>query len=157
MEQLLKFAWSCADREAVLGQTQFTRKDANGATENLFISYWRSIECVHAYAHSPLHREAWLWWDKTLSAHKHIGFMHEVFEAPKGMWEGVYINFQPVLLGATTYLKRGGKTEAGEVNDEWVSGLLDANRGRLRTSNGRRGMTGEDTDKDKFGKNYYLD
>ena len=49
------------------------------------------------------------------------------------------------------------KTEGGEVKDEWVSGLLDANRGRLRTSNGRRGMTGEDTDRDKFGKNYYLE
>ena len=92
-----------------------------------------------------------------MSAHKHIGFMHEVFEAPRGMWEGVYINFQPVLLGATTYLKRGGKREGGEVKDEWVSGLLDANRGRLRTSNGRRGMVGEDTDRDKFGKNYYLE
>jgi hypothetical protein len=121
----------------------------------MIISYWRSLEAVHAYAHSPLHREAWLWWDKTLPAHKHIGFMHEVFEAPKGMWEGVYINFQPVLLGATTYLKRGVKTEGGKVEDEWVSGLLDANRGRLKTSNGRRGMTGSDTEVDKFGKNYY--
>lgn len=141
----------------VLGMTKFVRKDANGATENMSISYWRSIEHVHAYAHGPVHTEAWRWWDKTLSAHKHIGFMHEVFEAPKSMWEGIYINFQPTLMGATTFLKRkdANKTEAGKVSDEWVSGLLDANRGRLRTSNGRRGLTGDDADRDKFGKNYY--
>jgi hypothetical protein len=83
--------------------------------------------------------------------------MHEVFEAPRGMWEAVYINFQPTLLGATSYLKKGGKMEAGKVADEWVSPLVDANRGLMRTSNGRRGQTGEGADQDKFGTNYYLD
>ena len=71
------------------------------------------------------------------------------------MWEGIYINFQPTLLGSTTYLRKGGKLEGGEVKQEWVNGLMDANRGTLRTSNGRRGQTGKDTDQDKFGKNYY--
>ena len=72
--------------------------------------------------------------------HDHIGLMHEVFEAPRGLWEGVYINFQPVDMGATTYLKKGGKLEGGQVTDEWISPLLDANKGKLRTSNGRRGL-----------------
>jgi len=81
--------------------------------------------------------------------------MHEVFEAPKGMWEAVYINFQPTMLGATTYLKRNGALEGGKVGDEWVSGLLDANKGRLRTSVGRRGAMTREADVDKFGKNYY--
>jgi hypothetical protein len=122
------------------------------------ISYWRSIAHVHAYAHGPLHRRAWLWWDKTLKQHNHIGFMHEVFEAPKGMWEAVYINFQPTMLGATTYLKKDdGKLEGGEVNPEWVSSLLDANRGLMRTSAGRRGEKSVEADSDKFGTNYYLE
>jgi hypothetical protein len=82
--------------------------------------------------------------------------MHEVFEAPKGMYEAVYINFQPTLLGATTYLKRGDKLEGGNVPDQWVGSLLDANRGRMRTSVGRRGQKSADADKDKFGKNYYV-
>jgi hypothetical protein len=81
--------------------------------------------------------------------------MHEVFEAPKGMWETLYVNFQPTLLGATTYLRKGNKLEGGEVSDEWVSGLLDANRGLLRTNQGRRGQVHEEADRDKFGKNYY--
>ncbi|KIN00685.1 hypothetical protein OIDMADRAFT_124659, partial [Oidiodendron maius Zn] len=140
-----------------LGYTTFTKKDERGATETLMISYWRSVEHVHAYAHSPLHEKAWLWWDRSLAGHKHIGIYHEVFESPKGMWEGIYINFQPTLLGATTYLKKDGELEGGEVKHEWVSGLLDANRGRMKTSNGRRGQKGRDTDEDKFGANYYED
>lgn len=45
-----------------LGQTLFDRKDERGASEFSFISYWRSIEDLHAFAHGPLHREAWRWW-----------------------------------------------------------------------------------------------
>lgn len=66
--------------------------------------------------------------------------MHEVFEADQGMWEGVYINFQPTLLGNTTYLKKDGKLVGGEVSEEWITPLMDAGRGKLRTSMGRRGL-----------------
>jgi hypothetical protein len=66
--------------------------------------------------------------------------MHEVFEADKGMWESVYVNFQPTLLGSTTYLKKNGKLVSGEVSEEWISPLMDAARGKLRTSMGRRGL-----------------
>ena len=105
----------------------------------MFISYWRSLADVQAYAHGPKHREAWRWWEKTIKQHDAIGIMHEVYEADKGHWESVYMNFQPTGLGATTYLKRDGKMQGGSVADEWVSPLLDANRGGLRTSAGRRG------------------
>ncbi len=123
-----------------LGQTSLERTDANGAREFILVSYWRSIEDVHKYAHGPAHREAWKWWESTLKHHDYIGFMHEVYEADKGMWEGVYINFQPTLLGNTTYLKKDGKLVGGEVKEEWVSPLLDANRGALRSSARRRGL-----------------
>ena len=111
----------------VLGQTGYSRPDAHGANEVLFISYWRSVDAVHAYAHSPLHREAVRWWDSTLKQHEHIGFMHEVFEAPHSQFESLYVNLQPVAMGATTFLKRGSNLEGGKVADEWLSPLLDAN------------------------------
>ena len=120
------------------------------------ISYWRSLEDVQAYAHGPLHSKAWQWWDRTIQQHDHIGFMHEVYEADRGHWENVYINFQPVDLGATTMLRRNGKLEGGTVAPEWVSPLLDANRGKLRTSSGRRGHVNAAADRDKFGKNVYV-
>lgn len=122
-----------------LGQTGFTRKAENGANEFVMISYWRSLGDVHRYAHGETHRDAWRWWEKTIKSHNYIGFMHEVYEADKGMWEGVYINFQPTLAGVTTILKKDGKLVGGEVGDQWISPLLEA-KGELRTSNGRRGM-----------------
>ncbi|TAQ85125.1 hypothetical protein B7494_g6542 [Chlorociboria aeruginascens] len=104
-----------------LGQTGFIHQDANGANELLFLSYWRTLEDVHRYAHGPTHLEAWKWWEKTLKKHDYIGFMHEVYEADRGSWETVYINFQPTDLGATTYLKKDGKLQGGKVGSEWMA------------------------------------
>jgi hypothetical protein len=150
-----KLTYSLGWGRIVLGQTGYARPAANGATELLLISYWRSLDAVHAYAHGPLHRAAVRWWESTLKEHEHIGFMHEVFEAPRGMWESLYVNFQPTCMGATTYLRRkGGGLEGGKVTDEWVSPLLGANRGVLRTNIGRRG--GDVAENlENFGKNVY--
>lgn len=62
--------------------------------------------------------------------------MHEVFEAPAGMWESVYLNTQPTMMGATKILRRDGK----EGEKEWISPLVDASGGELRSSHGRRGL-----------------
>lgn len=87
-----------------LGQTGFTRKASNGANEFVMISYWRSIEDVHAYAYGPRHLEAWRWVEKTFPTRKrnYIGLMHEVYQVDGGMWEGVYSNFQPTLAGESS-------------------------------------------------------
>jgi hypothetical protein len=124
--------------------------------EFLIISYWHSLADVHAFAHSPTHREAWRWWESTLKEHKHIGFMHEVFEADRGMWESVYVNLQPTLAGATTILKKGRDLVQGNVGDTWITPLLEA-RGKLRTSNGRRGGKEGKVEKEMFGeKDVYI-
>ncbi|KAK0118686.1 hypothetical protein ONS95_007569 [Cadophora gregata] len=123
-----------------LGQSAVMRKDNNGATENITISYWRSIDDVHRFAYGPAHLAAWRWWNDNVKKLNHIGIMHEVYEADAGMWEGVYVNFQPTLLANTTYLKKDGQLVGGEVKEEWVRPLLDASRGNLRTSRGRRGL-----------------
>jgi len=119
-----------------LGQTQYTRKDERNAMEFLFISYWRNIDDLLLFAHSPLHREAWIWLEKTTRDHAYIGFNHEIYEAPPGHWENIYMNFQPTGLGATTVLrKKGGEgMETGVVPDEWISPLADANQRKLRTT-----------------------
>ena len=123
----------------VLGQSGYTTKDSRGVTEQLLISYWRSLEDVHKYAHGPLHRQALRWWESTIKQHGHIGFNQELYEADKGHWENLYINFQPGGLGATTFLKKGDKLEGGVVANEWISTLVDASRGRLKTGAGRLG------------------
>jgi heme-degrading monooxygenase HmoA len=125
--------------EGFLGSTGWERKDENGAREFNFISYWRSIEDLHEYAHGPLHREAWMWWEKTLKLNNSSGINHEIFEANPGQWENVYVNFQPTGLGATTVLRKGDKLEGGVVDDEWIIPLVDVRRGKLAKSSARLG------------------
>ena len=132
-----------------LGQTGWERKDEKGAREFTFISYWRSIEDVHAFAHSLLHREAWQWWEKTLKQNDYLGINHEVFEADAKHWETVYANFQPTGLGATTYLRKRDKLEGGVVEDEWIMPLVDARRGKLAKSSARLGRYPTKYDEDR--------
>ncbi|KAJ9503970.1 hypothetical protein LTR99_006106 [Exophiala xenobiotica] len=121
------------------GGSAWTSQDKNGATENLILSYWRSTEDVHRYAYGPLHRQTWDWWNKHIKEVDHIGINHEIFEVEKRHWEAIYVNFQPTLLGATTYLRKGDKLIGGTVEDQWISPLVDARRGKLRSSAGRLG------------------
>ena len=106
------------------------------SNETTTISYWRSIEDIHQFALSPLHLEAWNWWNKTLSSHSQVGIMHEIFEIPKrNGWEGIYINYHPTGLAATTRLVND--SEKGEGPVEWVNPIIDARRGVYRSSRGR--------------------
>ncbi len=141
--------------QTVLGQTGWQRKDERGAMEFVFISYWRGIDDLHAFAHGPVHRPAWLWWEKTIKQHDMIGINHEIYEADKGHWENMYVNFQPTGLGATTFLRRGDKLEGGEVSDEWISPLVDASRGRLKSSSGRLGVAPTRFDRNRPDANVY--
>lgn len=125
--------------EGFLGQTSYNRKDERGALEFSIISYWRSIEDLHAYAHSPLHREAWLWWEKTLKQNDCVGINHEIFEAPAGHWENIYANFQPTGLGSISVLRKGDKLEGGVIDDEWITPLVDIRKGKLSKSSARLG------------------
>lgn len=139
-----------------LGQTTFHRQDEKGALETMLISYWESIEDLWAFAHSGVHREAWTWWEKTIKENGAVGINHEIFEADASKWENIYVNFQPTLMGATTYLKKGGKTlEGGVVPDEWISPLVDARRGKLAKSSGRMGREITKFDENRVAKETY--
>ena len=118
--------------------------DARGAIELSFISYWRSIEAIHEFAYGPIHRSAWDWWNgMTENQSKHIGINHEIFAADPGQWEAIYVNHQPTMLGATTFLKKGDKMIGGTLDDQWIKPLMEANKGKLRSSAGRLGWQPE--------------
>ena len=145
-----------APHNGFLGQSNWMNKDKNGCAQFNAISYWRSIDDIHAFAHGPLHREAWQWWEKGIKQGKnaHLGINHEIYSADKGQWENIYVNFQPTGLGATTFLRRGDKLEGGVVSDSWISPLFDASKGKLRTSAGRLGWAPA-IQHDKYGPNVY--
>ena len=97
------------------------QRDTNN--ELMSVMYFKTSEGLHKYAHGPLHREGWNWWNKNLAKHPHIGIWHEVFVAPKGAWETIYINSQPLGLGAAQFPV---STKDGR---QWRSSLVDATRG----------------------------
>ncbi|KIW68960.1 hypothetical protein PV04_04871 [Phialophora macrospora] len=99
------------------------------------ISYWRSIEDIHNFALSPIHREAWNWWNDTVSKHMNIGIMHEIFALPERQgWEGIYINYQPTGLGMTTKAVEPSEKGGQKL---WINPIVDASRGAYRSSRGR--------------------
>ena len=64
----------------------------------IWLSYWKDINHLRAFAYGDAHRTGWDWYN-AFKGHPHIGIMHEIYSAPKGHWENVYHNFRPFGLG----------------------------------------------------------
>ncbi|KPI42521.1 uncharacterized protein AB675_9799 [Cyphellophora attinorum] len=124
-----------------LGSSSWSSRDARGGVHLMTLSYFRSTDDLHRFAYGPTHRAIWDKWNKWNKAGKvdHLGINHEIFEVEKHKWEAVYLNFQPTQLGATSFLRKGDKMVGGVVDDQWVGSLMDASKGKLRTSAGRLG------------------
>jgi heme-degrading monooxygenase HmoA len=131
------------------GSTEQTVRDPRGAVEIVTISYWRSMEDVHRFAYGPIHRKIWEYWNTHVKELAHLGIIHEMFEVDKHKWEAVYLNTQPTMLGATSFRRKGDKDMGGQVEDAWISSLVDARKGKLRTSAGRLGR-----DPDELARQY---
>ena len=81
----------------VLGKSTITTMPTPGGGVALVtISYWRSIDHLHAFAASPLHKAGWEWFGSIAKKWPHIGILHETFEAKQNGWENVYKNSWPV-------------------------------------------------------------
>ncbi|KAF2158452.1 hypothetical protein M409DRAFT_31031 [Zasmidium cellare ATCC 36951] len=106
--------------------------DRGYASEKMGMLYFESAEKVHEYAHGPLHTKAMQWWIQAHKSMPHIGLMHEILEAPKGSWEGIYMNHHPTGLGATS------KEVEINGNKVWMNPLVRA-KGPLLWSKGRMG------------------
>jgi hypothetical protein len=75
-----------------------SRPDAKGV-QQLYLSYWKTLDGLHKFAHGEAHMKGQLWWERTgAKTFPHIGVSHEVYEVPAGNWENVYHNFRPFAL-----------------------------------------------------------
>jgi Domain of unknown function (DUF4188) len=130
-----------AAKYGMLGASTWLENGRSTQNELMIVMYFKSADDIHEYAHGPLHREAWNWWNKTMTKHKHIAIWHEIFVAPAKHWESIYVNTKPTLMGATSYPI---KTPEGT---KWQSPIVDARKGPLKSSKGRMTMTdGKDND-----------
>jgi fumagillin biosynthesis monooxygenase len=103
----------------------------------LFIYYFRDIDGLNKFAHDPVHRKARGWYEKGNT--RHIGIFHETFYTPSKAYESVYGNMHPVLMGTSDmecFDEETGKSV-------WVSPLVDATVGPLRSQFSRMGRTVE--------------
>ena len=123
-----------ATTNGFLGSTTYLGASDSRSTKSEIMTnfYFRSIEDANTFAHGPSHREGWKWWSKVGNEYKYLAINHEVYEAPKGKFENVYVHNEPTGLGATTYqiTDKDGQTK-------WISPLVNADKGQLKSAPGR--------------------
>lgn len=149
------------EKYGFLGISSYIGSQGETSNELMTVSYWRNTEGLHAFAESPVHREGWDWWNRTVEQHPHMVIFHEIYKADRKSHENIYVNSQPILIGMSLPLLGstrmsscplltegviGGtsflvKSEEKE-EQQWVNPLLEANRGVLATSKGRLGLRG---------------
>jgi heme-degrading monooxygenase HmoA len=146
------------EKYGFLGISSYMGAQGQTSNEVMTVSYWRNTEGVHAFAESPVHREGWDWWNRTVKQHPHMVIFHEIYKAERKAYENIYVNSQPTLIGMSLFLSLFGcgpllmerviggtsfpvKSDEKE-EQQWVNPLVEANRGVLATSNGRLGLRG---------------
>jgi hypothetical protein len=123
----------------VLGvSSSWFEADRQTCNNLLTVFYFESIEGLHKFANGPLHRDALIWYHKTVKEYPHISIWHETFHSPAGHWETVYGGCAPTLMGRATFDVEVAK-DNGEKETKWLSPLVDASRGLLKSANGRMG------------------
>ena len=66
----------------------------------VMVSYWRSMEQLHAYAKSRTagHLPAWKAFNKAVGTNGDVGIWHETYKSRPGDYENVYVNMPPFGL-----------------------------------------------------------
>ena len=113
-------------------------------SEIVIVCYFRTLEGLQAFAHSPYHRKGWDWYTRNMKHLRHISIWHETYHVPKGNWESIYVTSHSSGLASTAH--EYFESEHG-VN-MWASPVVDASKGLLRTSVGRMsGSEGKEHEK----------
>ncbi|KAF4637386.1 hypothetical protein G7Y89_g684 [Cudoniella acicularis] len=117
-----------ANREkwGYLGKTStLIATDDENSNSMAWISYWRSLEHLQAFAHGEMHKKGRNWYLK--GKYRNFGIMHETYVVPAGNWETIYLNFTPFGLGQTKQpVKVGEKQIKDDGNVAYASGLREA-------------------------------
>ena len=127
-----------ADEYGILGLSPWRAGERGSNNVLMMVYYFRDVDGLNRFAHDDIHRKAWDWIVK--AGYKHIGFFHEVFCVPPKAYESIYVNFQPLLMGATSV-----KCYDEDGQDTWVRPIVDADVRPLRSQFGRIGRAFKET------------
>lgn len=140
---MIEDLWKNANDHGFLGQTTWIAANERYTNNQVMVlCYFRSMEHLHRYAHGSLHSKAWRWWNRTTAKHPHLSIMHEMYHAPKGHWENIFINNH--MTGIASPHAMANVPE----NAFWP--LVDASQGSLRTQTGRLGR-GDGNENEGYG------
>lgn len=122
-----------SEKYGIMGSASWLGAGGRSTSNELMTTYYfKSLQHLHDFSMSEIHREGWQWYNKTIKEHPHLAIWHEVFRAPSGNWESIYANSAPTSLAATRHRITNEKGEA-----KWQSPVVDAKRGVLKSSAGR--------------------
>ncbi|BCS17511.1 monooxygenase fmaE [Aspergillus puulaauensis] len=114
----------------------------SAASGTLTVYYFRSMAGLHRFAHAPAHRAGWDWWNHTVKEHPYLSIMHEVYEAPAGAWESIYVNYKPIGLATAVFPVKSAGGEDGDKESgekQWMGSIVDASRGNMKLAKNRLG------------------
>lgn len=135
--QMIKDLEGHSDEFGFLGATAWHNLSAESKNEILIVCYFRNVEGLHEFAHSPYHMKLWDWWNKTVQEMPHISIFHETYHVPAGNWETVHVNSHIAGLGSTVFKI----PEEGTGKEIYSHPIVDASKGLLKTSAGRMGRS----------------
>ncbi|KAL0940065.1 uncharacterized protein CTRU02_206675 [Colletotrichum truncatum] len=124
-----------ADEYGLYHVSSWQSMEAERNNTLMFIYYFRDIEGLNKFAHDPVHRKGWDWYNSIRKEYTHLGIFHEAFVTGAQQYETIYGNMKPVLLGAASVKCKNEETK----EDEWVNTLVNGNVGPLRSQFRRMG------------------
>ncbi len=121
-----------------LGGNTFRGDETASNNTILTVYYFRDLDGLNRFARDSVHQQAWDWYNKVFVkkwGYSYVGIFHEAFCVPAGAYETIYINMQPVLMGA------GNADVQNEATggDEWVRTVVDASSALWRSQHSRMG------------------
>ncbi|KAF2098409.1 hypothetical protein NA57DRAFT_77201 [Rhizodiscina lignyota] len=138
-----------ADDYGFLGATRYISMNERKTNNDIMTMMWfRNADGLRRFAHSPIHIDAWNWWNKIVKKHPFLTIWHEVYDVPPGHWEAIYANAEPIGIAATT-----SKVYSPESKEaQYMQSVVDARHSVLRTSFGRMDRTDGNDNDDLRGK-----
>ena len=72
-----------------LGATATVGLSSSSRNTNANLMYFRTKKQLMEYAHSPLHMQAWRYYDSIAKSHPHIAIYHETYQVDPGNYASV--------------------------------------------------------------------
>ncbi|KAF2872105.1 hypothetical protein BDV95DRAFT_492969 [Massariosphaeria phaeospora] len=124
------------------GDSLGTRNGDDTGTTMIWLSYWKTLDGLHDFAHAKAHRSGWLWWERGAEKkYKHLGIMHELYEVPAGSWETISANFKPFAFGNAKFPVVETAQDGKQETLRYVSGLRGAKGKEWKSAEVRMGRT----------------